>query len=462
MLNLINFKGDKFSYLRRKYPKFTYEKFGYKIQKNSLSITFHYKISDIKFKPTVNIVGIDVSNFKNIERAVLENFIFNLGLVEMISYWKATCSPIIKITAGSLDQQQKNWWKNLLIQGLGEFFYQNRINFKQEKFITIESEGSNNLLKDMSDHQTQYLVLNGGGRDSAVTLEMLQELKKEGTILMLNPTLSSQALASISPIGNNITVTREIDHKLPELNSKGYLNGHTPFSAYLAFLSLLCALILDHNFIIISNERSANEENIEFLGEKINHQYSKSFEFEKEFREYVSANLSENIKYFSLLRPLYEFQISKIFSNYPKYFDAFQSCNKKLVKNKWCGECPKCLSTYITLYPFLETEELNKIFNKDLYASTKLIDLLLHITGVREPKPFECVGTYEELREGLKLSIKKFERSNQPLPFLLRYAMEKVLNKNYTQSKILTSWDENNFLPHDLAQTLKAKIANEN
>ncbi len=462
MLNLINFKGDKFSYLRGKYPKFTYEKFDYKIKKNSLSITFNFKISHIQFKPSVNIEGINVSSFKNIERTVLENFIFNLGLVEMISYWKATCSPLIKITAGSLDQQQKNWWKNLLIKGLGEFFYQNRINFKQEKFIKIESKGSDNLLKDMSEHQAQYLVLNGGGRDSAVTLEILQELKKVGTILMLNPTLSSQELASLSPIGNNITVTREIDHRLLELNSKGYLNGHTPFSAYLAFLSLLCALILDHNFIIISNERSANEENIEFLGEKINHQYSKSFEFEKEFREYVSANLSENIKYLSLLRPLYEFQISKIFSNYPKYFGAFKSCNRAQKDNAWCGKCPKCLSTYITLYPFINSELLIKIFQKDLYNSKELADLLLHITGVKQPKSFECVGTYEELQEGLILSIKKFERNNQPLPFLLRYAMEKVLNKNYTQSKILTSWDENNFLPHDLAQALKAKIANEN
>jgi hypothetical protein len=454
---------DKVAALRKKHPIFLYENFNYKQEGNSLIIFFSFKIyPDIEFNPKITIENIDNKIFSKLDSGVLDNFIFNLGLIEMISYWKATCSPKIEIKAGSLNQQQKIWWENLLIKGLGEFFYQNKINFKQEKFIEIESESSNKFLKDISQHQALYLILNSGGRDSAVTLEVLRELKKEGTILMLNPTLSSQELASLSQIGNNITVTREIDSRLLELNSKGYLNGHTPFSAYLAFLSLLCALILNHEFIIVSNERSANEENVEFLGEKINHQYSKSFEFEKEFREYVGTNLSGNIKYLSLLRPLYEFQISKIFSNYPKYFSAFKSCNKAQKDNTWCGECPKCLSTYITLYPFINAEQSIKIFHKDLYASKELADLLLHITGVKLPKPFECVGTYEELQEGLRLSIKKLEGNNQPLPFLLRYAKEKVLNENYTQSKILTSWNQNNFLPNDLAQTLKAKIANEN
>lgn len=461
---------DKVVSLREKHRTFLYEDFSYERKNNSLIISFLFKIPpEIEFNPTIIIENINNEVFSGLDAEVLDNFIFNLGLVEMISYWKATCSPKIEIKAGSIDQSQKIWWENLLIKGLGEFFYQNKINFKQEKFVEIESTAFKNFSKDVSDHQDKYLVLNGGGRDSAVTFEVLKELKKECTILMLNPSLSSKKLANLSQIRNNIIVRREIDSKLLELNSKGYLNGHTPFSAYLAFLALLCALVLDHKHIIVSNERSANEQNIEFLGEEINHQYSKSFEFEKAFREYVAANLSKKIEYFSLLRPLYELQISKVFSNYTKYFGAFKSCNRGQKDNTWCGECPKCLSIYITLYPFIDKEQLVNIFHKDLYDKEELLDLLLHITGVKQPKPFECVGTYEELREGLRISTRKLEENNESLPFLLKYSKEKLLNKqsfsankNSAGKKILTSWSQTNFLPNDLAQNLKAKISNGN
>lgn len=450
---------DKVTALREKHPVFSYENFAYKQEDSHLVISFSFKISPgIEFNPHIKIEDINNEQFTNIDKKVLENFIFNLGLVEMISYWKATCSPKIEIKAGAIDKKQITWWKNLIIKGLGEFFYQNNINFKNDKFVEIENKSESRFEKDVSDHTDRYLVLNGGGKDSAVAFEILKEIKKDCTILMLNPTSSSLELAGVSDIGNKITVERKIDSRLLELNSKGYLNGHTPFSAYLAFLSLVCALILNYRYIVVSNESSANEENVDFLGEKINHQFSKSFEFEKEFREYVSTNLSENIKYLSVLRPLYELQISKIFANYPKYFGAFKSCNKAQKDNAWCGKCPKCLSTYITLYPFIETEKLNKIFNRDLYTSENLTELLLYITGVRQPKPFECVGTYEELREGLKLSIKKFEDNNRALPPLLAYAKENILDTSHGQSSVLTYWDQSNFLPNEFEQALKAKI----
>src|SRR3989344_589871 len=122
---------DKFSSLREKHPIFSYENFVYNQTGNSLVISFFFKISpDIEFNPQIVIENINPELFGKIDKRVLDNFIFNLGLVEMISYWKATCSPMIEIYAGTLKQNQLIWWKSLLIKGLGEFFYQNNINFK--------------------------------------------------------------------------------------------------------------------------------------------------------------------------------------------------------------------------------------------------------------------------------------------------------------------------------------------
>jgi hypothetical protein len=65
---------------------------------------------------------------------------------------------------------------------------------------------------------------------------------------------------------------------------------------------------------VLSNEKSADEENTIWNGLKINHQYSKSGEFEKDFRKYVEINISKDINYYSKLRDKYELEIAEIFA----------------------------------------------------------------------------------------------------------------------------------------------------
>lgn len=61
---------------------------------------------------------------------------------------------------------------------------------------------------------------------------------------------------------NIIEVYRTIDKRLLNLNKEGYINGHTPFSSMLAFLSYFIAYILGKKYIALSNESSANESNV--------------------------------------------------------------------------------------------------------------------------------------------------------------------------------------------------------
>ena len=112
------------------------------------------------------------------------------------------------------------------------------------------------------------------------------------------------------------------------------INGHTPFSAIVAFLSLYCTYLIGGEYIVLSNESSANSGNIE--GREVNHQYSKSYRFENDFTEYVGENLLSGIRYFSLLRPFSELQIAKQFALLPQYHKVFRSCNRGSKKNIWC------------------------------------------------------------------------------------------------------------------------------
>src|SRR3989338_6370394 len=385
--------------LRQKHPRLIYESFEIKRGRSNLQIQFRFLLEpDIVFTPSVTIPL--PKNF-NLDR--IENLVFHLGLIELISYWKVACPSEIVIKAGQLSSRQIAWWKNLLINGLGEFFYQNKIDFTAPDFVRILSSQHSKFQILHSKIAESDLILSGGGKDSAVTLEILKGINKRQAVLVLGNLKPAIESARIAGYSNVINVKRTIDPKLLKLNQSGYLNGHTPFSAYLAFLGTLVAAIHGYKYIVASNERSADEENTIFHGRKINHQYSKSFEFERLFQKYVPGYVLRNVLYFSFLRPLYEIQISKLFAKLPKHHLSFRSCNVEQKTNTWCGHCAKCASSYLLLAPFLPKLKMMEIFGGDLLKNRKIQTHIRQMMGKASVKPFECVATRAEIRLALTL-----------------------------------------------------------
>ena len=72
-------------------------------------------------------------------------------------------------------------------------------------------------------------------------------------------------------------------------------------------------------------------------------------------------HLAGEARFWSLLRPLYEPQVVKLFSAFPRQFPVFRSCNRGSKANAWCGECAKCLSIFTALYPFVPGPEIDKV-----------------------------------------------------------------------------------------------------
>ena len=156
---------------------------------------------------------------------------------------------------------------------------------------------------------------------------------------------------------------------------------------------------------------------VEYLGEMVNHQWSKSEEFEKLFNDYVKRFITPDISYSSPLRQMTELQAVEEFVKYPKYFKVFSSCNKNykinssasLKASRWCRECPKCLFVFISLAAFLPKKEVLAIFGKNLLEEKSLLPLFEELIGIRNFKPFECVGTPEEVKEALERILGKGE-----------------------------------------------------
>ncbi|MBP5342082.1 MAG: hypothetical protein J6Y52_06990 [Bacteroidales bacterium] len=414
--------------MRNRYPVFEYKAYHWKVEEAGLRLWFDFRMNDIEFHPTALVERRPFLDFQ-VPASELDRLVFDIGMIELVSYWKCACPPTVKVLCGSLTNEQVAFWKKLYWNGLGEFFYTNGIEETPEAFMVVESGvwKLDDLREQMlsTTHYplpTHYLVPVGGGKDSVVTLELLRRAGKQIRPLIMNPRGATVECARVAgfPMEEVFVIRRTIDPTLLELNKQGYLNGHTPFSAMLAFYTRLASVLSSIPNVALSNESSANEATVlvrdqcganENSWSYVNHQYSKSLEFENDFREYIEAS---TFNYFSFLRPLSELQIAMLFSRFTDYHDVFRSCNVGSKQDIWCGHCAKCLFAYIILSPFIEPERLNAIFGKSMLDDGTLRTEFLQLIGQAETKPFECVGTVDEVNTALSMTMERWYADRRP------------------------------------------------
>ena len=89
-----------------------------------------------------------------------------------------------------------------------------------------------------------------------------------------------------------------------------------------------------------------------------------------------------------------------------------------------------------------------EIFGEDLFDKQSLLDIFIELTGNGEYKPFDCVGTYEEVNYAITFVISKLKNNKQKLPYLLEY-----FEKNYKladmSEDITKRYNENNNLTEE-------------
>lgn len=375
---------------------------------------------------------------------LLKSLMDNLMLILGISYWKLYAPSEIVIENNFLNKEQAEFWNTIYTKGLGEFFYKNKIDFRGlVRFPFVENAQASTPFVG----KDRALLGLGGGKDSIVAAEMLKAQNKDFDLFTVGTSQIQDEAAQV--IGKSpIFINRQLDSRLFDLNKEeGVYNGHIPISVIYAFLGLMSGIFYDYSQIIVGNEKSANYGNVEYLGEIINHQWSKSGEFERLFNEYVRKFITPDITYSSSLRNMSELEVVGEFVKYPKYFKVFSSCNRNFkirnlhlggvvkrhlrgdplrrieasrmgsseVLRKWCNKCAKCLFVFICLSAFLSKEKVLDIFGKNLFEDKSLLSLFEELIGIRNFKPFECVGTPEEVKEALEKIVEKGELNKTAL-----------------------------------------------
>ena len=454
---------EKYKALRDEYPVFRYNSFCAEATEGQIRLSFDFEIEGLcRFTPETLIKTENLNILNDPTGKTARKTAFFIGLIELVSYYKAVLSPKVVIACGRMSKEDEDFFKKLYFGGLSEFFYINNVDLSEDELLRFEYEDG---AEDFGAADEEFvcadinLIPVGGGKDSAVTANLLRHFKDKNMFFTVNDqkARTDTVLAAGYTEDRIVRAYRKIDPQLLELNAQGFLNGHTPFSAVVAFLSYYCAYLVGANHIVLSNEASANAPNIE--GSTVNHQYSKSYEFERDFREFTKRNLVGEIKYFSMLRPFNELQIAKEFADLPRFHGIFRSCNRGSKQNIWCGECAKCLFVYSILSPFLDNERLTEIFGSDLFTKEHLGNELDGLNGVIKLKPFECVGTVEEVAAALNETVRIYEQQGKALPALLRRHKESFsANPPYEVpdiKQVLSYYNSEHSIPEKFMNTVR-------
>lgn len=336
--------------------------------------------------------------------------LLGLHLAAGTSYWK-TCIPReLVVEDAALSDDDAQFWNAVYTLGLGEFFYRNQID-PAGRASFRETAGSDRRKATAPPSPGSSLLLWGGGKDSVVSHEILEAAGEQHELLSVGRTDWEWVHRSAAVAGRALhVVSRRLDPVLLDMNAAGALNGHVPVNAILAAAGALVAVLCGRPAVIASNEASASIGNTAWHGIDVNHQWSKSVEFERMAREWLARQFDGGPEYVSLLRPLSELRIVKAFATHPDYFDAVTSCNANFkqsgpVARRFCLACPKCVFVSLMARPWLDDAAYHALFGGDALADPGNHTFVEELLGVRGTKPFECVGTPDETIAALHLAL---------------------------------------------------------
>lgn len=328
-----------------------------------------------------------------------------LHAVAGVSYFKAAAPPTIDLGAARYTAAELSYVGAVYLHGLREFAYQNdlpavlRTSFTAggaEPVPAPEEHGDTSWFSADS----APLVPCGGGKDSIVSTEAMIRSGRGPVAFAVNPNHIIEAVVRASGL-DLLRVTRTLDRRLFQLNRLGVYNGHVPVTAVNSLIAVACAILHGLGPVVMSNESSASSPNLHWLGEPVNHQWSKSAEAELALQAALHSRLGVSGLYFSLLRHLNEMQIARLFCATTAYDDVLTSCNNaytidRQATRRWCRDCPKCRFVFLALAPFAGVERMVAIFGANLLQDETQLPGYRALLGIGSPKPFECVGEIEE------------------------------------------------------------------
>lgn len=342
-----------------------------------------------------------------------------LFLLSGVSYYKAGAPPVIDLGTTAVTAREREFLLRYHLDGLGEFAHRNGLDLSGLRIVGPDL--AREAPTPYSPKAGRPLIPFGGGLDSIVTVELARPRGDDAALFVVNrpgdrfPAIEEPARVTGLPV---VRAERSLDGQILRSHELGFLNGHIPVTGIISAIALVAAVLERRDAVVMSNEWSASSATLVVDGRPINHQYSKSAEFEAALRGVVDEALGGAPEYFSLLRPYSELWIAREFAKHPQYLEKFHSCNRAfhidtaVRQVQWCGRCDKCCFIDLVLAPFVSEEELQRVFGgTEPLAQTDLLGAFRRLLALDpDAKPWECVGDETECRVAARMAAQRLDR----------------------------------------------------
>ena len=381
--------------------QFIFEQYDFDVVSGQAHFTYRFDDGRV-FEEVVSFTAQNESY----DTTTLDKALFLAFIIIGTSYFKTFPTSNISFQMGEIDAWQAHFLNKVYNEGLSQFAFEN--NLQPSDLASFKAH------TDKAPAPTFYegvgiIALQSGGKDSLLTAALLRST--DTPFVPWYVSSSGHYPNVLNGLGEPLIVaTRRIDASaLQQATAAGGKNGHVPVTYIIQSLALIQSILLGKSEVLVSIAHEGEEPHA-FIGDlPVTHQWSKTWQAEQLFSEYVTRYISPKLKIGSPLRGLSELKVAELFVRHAwtSYGHRFSSCNRANygqgsdnTELQWCGECPKCANSFLLFAPFVSADELTQLFGgQDLFNNPMLQETfkgLLGIDGVM--KPFECIGEIDELR----------------------------------------------------------------
>lgn len=404
----------------------TFRFVGVQVDEAQATVVLRYALDDaVAFEETIRFEDVAWPTDEG-RRETLRRLARLLHLLAGVSYFKTAAPPEIAFDpgVGGLDgvagpsPRLLALLRDVYTLGLGEFAYRNDVDVRERGALPEAGPGAPSAPVSLPT-TGRTLVPIGGGKDSVVALEVVERAGRTPILFSVGRPVPIVDCVAVTGLPHAVA-TRRIAPNLGALNASGALNGHVPVTAVVSTIALMTAVLHGADDVAMANERSASEGNLVWHGLEVNHQWSKGASFERDLGDLLRTEVATGLGYRSVLRPAGELAIARAFSRLERFHPHFTSCNAVFRIDptrrgvRWCGDCPKCRFVYLALAPTLDPAQLTAIFGRDMLDDPEQYDGFADLAGLREHKPFECVGEEAESLLAMRLVAEGVGEDGRP------------------------------------------------
>lgn len=425
-------------------------------------IKFIYYVNGRNYYCTLRLSCVNEKEFFLLDEELSSFVLSFIGLSFLPRHFSLGDFDIVKSNV-PLSRHVIGFFEESLVLTIAEQRYRDGRDPTKPVKIICEIDGSDFPLLSNTNFKEKILILNGGGKDTVVAVEICKTLGIDMALFSVNLEngkslgASQGNIAKFSEIEEHHNMEIYYGEELYE-NHKYSMEG-LPYLMSFSFLGILPAIIHGYSYIVSGNEFSSNFGNVKFKGMDINHQYNKSYEYERLLNNLIKEHISKDLNVFSILRPFHDVQLAKLFSKHVQYFNNIVSCNIDPIN--WCKKCPKCAFTYIACLAFIDKDNIKSIFDSNYLEDPVIRREIMELT-TKKLKPWDCVGTQEESQLALRIILEKYpdmEFDNWPMRKDLEFCCRNIdLEKEL--SKYLDSYNNENLIPDNIEKQIKNKYLN--